>query len=564
MRERRDRVLYSQYFNTRQTPQSEPIPDKEMAQNNAGGYGFRIGPWERLDRFLILGSEGGTYYVTERALTVQNAKNLLACVRENGAEVVRRLVDVSVNGKAHKNGPALFALAACISFGDTETKRLARKAVLVVARTPTHLFEFIEYAQSMRGWGRVLRDGVAAWYLNKPLDQLAYQTIKYRQRGGWTHRDALRKAHPYAAWDKGRNALFRWITHQDVMPGLPIVQAFAQAQTTEDKAEMLRLIQEARLPWEAIPTKWLKEPSVWDALLQHMPLHATVRNLGRLSALGLLDPLSKNQSLVLNRLSREYIRKGRLHPMAILLALRVYQQGHAIRGELKWPVNARLVDGLDDAFYMAFENVTPTNKRLLLALDVSASMGMSLAGAISCREAAAAMALVTARTERDYAIVAFADEMIPLDISPRERLDDVLRKTSNLPFRGTDCALPMMYALGYGAEYTEYPGSPWMARSVTRYVRGARQPLDVDAFVIYTDNESWAGAIHPVQALDKYRRERNPQAKLCVAAMAATEFSVADPNDGGMLDVVGFSADTPKVIAQFINPDIASANAEED
>ncbi|MEZ4608010.1 MAG: hypothetical protein R2865_14790 [Deinococcales bacterium] len=44
----------------------------------------------------------------------------------------------------------------------------------------------------------------------------------------------------------------------------------------------------------------------------------------------------------------------------------------------------------------------------------------------------------------------------------------------------------------------------------------------------------------------------NISAKLIVVGMVVNNFSIADPNDTGMLDVVGFSTDTPSVIADFI------------
>jgi len=75
----------------------------------------------------------------------------------------------------------------------------------------------------------------------------------------------------------------------------------------------------------------------------------------------------------------------------------------------------------------------------------------------------------------------------------------------------------------------------------------------VDAFVVYTDSETWAGAVHPAQALRAYRERMGIAAKLVVVAMASNGFSIADPNDGGMLDVVGFDTATPQVIADFTN-----------
>ena len=111
-------------------------------------------------------------------------------------------------------------------------------------------------------------------------------------------------------------------------------------------------------------------------------------------------------------------------------------------------------------------------------------------------------------------------------ISPRQRLDDVVRSISNIAFGGTDCALPMVEAL--------------------------RHRWEVDAFVIYTDSETWAGAVHPAQALRAYRERTGIAARLVVVAMASNGFSIADPDDAGMLDVVGFDAATPQVIADFI------------
>jgi 60 kDa SS-A/Ro ribonucleoprotein len=37
-----------------------------------------------------------------------------------------------------------------------------------------------------------------------------------------------------------------------------------------------------------------------------------------------------------------------------------------------------------------------------------------------------------------------------------------------------------------------------------------------------------------------------------VVGMTGNAFTIADPNDAGMLDVVGFSTDTPSAIADFI------------
>ena len=73
----------------------------------------------------------------------------------------------------------------------------------------------------------------------------------------------------------------------------------------------------------------------------------------------------------------------------------------------------------------------------------------------------------------------------------------------------------------------------------------------VDTFVVYTDSETWAGEIHPAQALRAYRERTGIAAKLIVVAMTSNGFTIADPDDAGMLDVVGFDTATPQVISDF-------------
>jgi 60 kDa SS-A/Ro ribonucleoprotein len=117
------------------------------------------------------------------------------------------------------------------------------------------------------------------------------------------------------------------------------------------------------------------------------------------------------------------------------------------------------------------------------------------------------------------------DGIAPLGLSSRQRLDDIVKTVSGLPFGGTDCALPMLYALD--------------------------RNIDIDTFVIYTDSETWAGDIHPSQALRRYRERTGIAARLIVVGMVSNGFSIADPNDPGMLDVVGFDTAAPQVMADF-------------
>jgi 60 kDa SS-A/Ro ribonucleoprotein len=80
--------------------------------------------------------------------------------------------------------------------------------------------------------------------------------------------------------------------------------------------------------------------------------------------------------------------------------------------------------------------------------------------------------------------------------------------------------------------------------------------IPVDTFVIYTDNETWSGKIHPFQALRQYRERMGIDAKLIVSAFSATEFTIADPSDRGMLDTVGLDASLPGLLNAFSRGDV--------
>src|SRR4051812_30364949 len=58
-------MKYSKHINIQKTSQSDQIPGSDQVMNNAGGFSFQVDDWTNLDRFLILGTEGGSYYASE-------------------------------------------------------------------------------------------------------------------------------------------------------------------------------------------------------------------------------------------------------------------------------------------------------------------------------------------------------------------------------------------------------------------------------------------------------------------------------------------------------------------
>lgn len=519
--------------NTPQTEQARP----DQVKNNAGGFVFQVSDQTRLERFLILGTDGGTYYVDQKKLTKDAIGFVIDMIASDEELVERVVVEVSASGRSYRNNTAIFVMAALFTFG----KRKNKDAFSKVVRTSTHLFEFAEYVQLLgtgKGWGRSKRAAIASWYENKTPDQLAYQAVKYRQRNGWTHRDLLRLSHPVGV-DQEVGKFILGKLPEDAEIQVPMIygfQALQEAGSARDVVDILGNVN-APLPWEAIPTQFLKDTDVWKSLFYHGQLkgQALLRNITRLAKLGAFNDMKFTHEIAVALMDEDMIARTKLHPIQYLLALVVHQEGQVDRsggyhfGESRnktWTESPVIVAALNEGFYKAFKYVEPADKRTVLALDVSGSMGSPAMGIdLTCAQVSAAMAMTIMRTEPYYQVYGFANTFRDLGLNPSMELNDVMNKISGLTFGGTDCAAPMRYAYD--------------------------QSIEVDTFVVITDNETWAGRPHPFQAIRKYRDKTGIDAKLVVVGLTSTGFTIADPSDRGMLDVVGGDANLPSLIANF-------------
>lgn len=516
------------------TSQKNPIPGREaeMAQNNAGGYSFVIDKWKMLERFLILGTEGGTYYVDEEKMTKGAVKSLDACIAEDPAKVAMLVYEISVNGKAFKNDPAELALATLIAKGGTA--RIAGWSIMNgVIRTGRTLLEFTQLLDTLGvKWPMSRRRAFAKWYEEKKASDIAYQVIKYQSSGGWTHRDLLRLCHPKP--DNETQDLYRYIVGKeydiDKMP--EIVAGWEIMKSTDSIMGAVNTIERYKLTWEFVPGQWQGDKRVWEALLPNLPYTALIRNLGRMTSYGLLTGINDNVKFVRDKLTnRDGLRKARVHPMQALIAWRAYMLGGSGRAfqrdnALTWSANSMIAAALEDAFYLSFETVVPSGKDMLLGIDVSGSMGGQIANLpITCCEAATVLAMVQLRTEKNSMALGFDKGIRDMGLTKNDNFQSAFKKLHAVNGGGTDCAMPMVHALNNG--------------------------MDFDQFVVLTDSETWAGAIHPAKAIEKYREKTGINAKLVVVGMTATQFSIADPKDAGMLDICGFDTSVPGIISKF-------------
>lgn len=557
-------INYSKPFDTRSAKRSNKTGvytkvAEAQVKNSCGAFVWEVNDWDRLNRFLILGAEGGTYYVGERDLVKANHDVIVRLIKSNGPKVVQTVADVSVAGRAYKNDPAVFVLALCSAHGDTATKQAAHAAVPQVCRIGTHLFHWMQYTSALRGIGRGVRNALSKWYTEMPVEKLAYQAVKYQQRDGWSHRDLLRQSHTVTD-EPARDAVFRWmiggtkaldarvvarkalktkVDYGSVREHLPaVLEAFEKAKTADTKT-LVKLIAEHNLPREAVPTERLGEVVVWEALLEKMPLNAVIRNLGKMTSVGVLKPLSMAARIVNKRLEDEaYLKKSRVHPMQVLLAAKVYAQGRGIKGSLTWTPVPAVLSALDSAFYKTFTNVVPCGKPLLIALDVSSSMTSSMMGTpMTACEAVAALSLVHASVEPEVHVFGFCHQLVPLTIRKGMSLPEACREAQRSNFGSTNVSLAYELAI--------------------------KEKMEVGGFIVMTDNET-NGGTQPFQRLRAYREKFVQDARSVVVATTSTGFSVNNPDDKFGLDVAGFDASVPSLVADFIRGDLGEAAPSEE
>ena len=120
------------------TPQVERHRGTWLLTRSTEAPQWPVDEWERLDRYLIFGSERDMYVVRGR-------------IEADGPRVVRRVVELSVMGRIVSNKPCLRVLAMSLTLGNKAARVMAREAAPEVARTPDELRKLEQYVNTMRG-----------------------------------------------------------------------------------------------------------------------------------------------------------------------------------------------------------------------------------------------------------------------------------------------------------------------------------------------------------------------------------------------------------------------------
>lgn len=516
-----------------QTPATMAIPgrESEMAPNNNGGISFVIDDWSYFDRFLIIGPQNGNNAKSAVDVTDESVRRVISLIGVDGKRVIETAKSISIAGRAPKNDSAIVAIALAASFGSAEVQTAAYDAMLEVCRTGTHLFLFIQVLNQFGKWNAAAKRGVAAWYNTKKPDRLAVQLLKYQQRNGWSHRDVFRLAH-IKPRDDVQNAMFRrTIKSEDtsldmMLPALYSVVDELNSPSTDSKRIVSLIEQNTNVSWEMVPTQFLNDKNVLAALLPNMGMTAMIRQLGRFTTNGLTTPLSDTAKIIKSKiLDEDALKKGRIHPITILTAVRSYERGMG-RSGTTWRPDAQIVSALNQSFYKTFDFLEDTGAGVMLGIDCSGSMFSMAVGesGLVAADVAAAMAMAIIHSHENYFVGGFSSSFKPLNITKGMDLEQVLNIIQRFDWTSTNIS------------------------SVAKYAQDNK--IEVDVFGIITDNDVNTG-IQPTKALNNYRKAMGKRSAQIVCATSMSNFTVADKADPYQIDIPGFDSSVPAIFSEF-------------
>ena len=580
----------------------------ELEVQTTESFTHTISLKDYITRILILGSKNNKYSSNSKGVDECAKKYIQEQIEAgNGRQILEVLREIYIAGRAPKQDSTFMIHTLLCKASDVLLRKSALEFIKEY-RTISQIYSWKNFhsktpnsdGTQTKGFGRAVKRALSDWILAKTPEQLRYQITKYMSRGEWGIKDLLKCIHTKTGSGDDRvfkdkdgtdkpaktknngpatetDLVLRFIVDgSDKMVELATKHTLLESSTykylkaidccknmTElenpKKLEfLLKTIRHFRLTREQVPTAALAMTPVQLALLTNeehtkvtMPMTALLRNLANLTRLGVFDDAHVLELVVNHLKNAEVIAKSRIHPVHVLTAWFTYRKGHGKMSKHSWTPNQEMVKVLQEMFYLSFKNVRPTGKRLCFLIDCSGSMGCdSLCEGVTNAEAAALLAMVFARAEANsanpvshsfYLFTSGRGNEGLMDVSDlihaKATFDNVLTAVQRSDWATTDISKGIVQAMKFRRLY--------------------------DGFVVLTDNDVNSG-IKPSIALQQYRKALGIQAKLAVVATQASDISIADPEDKGMIDFCGFDSHGPKILQEFFAGPIVEPLLEAD
>ncbi|XP_015596736.1 60 kDa SS-A/Ro ribonucleoprotein [Cephus cinctus] len=542
-------------------------------------------PELRLSRYLYIGKEYLNYqsgnWFAHNYYEVNKVPSIIElAMSKKKHEYVVELIQKAFQSNLVPNPETLvFALAVCVKQDKCESLRTkAYNLVSYICAKPQHFFLFIKFVSELSktelkksgGWGHGLKNAVCKWYTKTNSLDLAEKVTQYRGKYGWTHKDIIKLSHIRPTTAVGFNFILKYIMYgletakkeascqtknkvptftcvQSILEYIEDVEAFKHC---EDEHCAAALIEKQKLQLEHVPSHLIKSEEVWNSLIPLMDLSTLLNNLQRIHNMKMLKPNSLTVAKIIDEITNEEnIKKAKIHPIAVLIALRNYESSgrplsyekRKVREEAKKPLppppkpNQTIVEALNKMLNLSWANVNNSTKRYMITINVSKSMLENKTwhnGNINPVEAGCIIALSLSRSSPSVVIATYNNNTVQeVDIPKTATLPDVMKLLVEAQHGNVRLSSPITWAMS-------------QKREIDVFINVVEQ---IDPKV--EPQESYNSR----NAIEDYRNEMSiSNAKLINCAMCSPKVPRHKHEDPNILTTCGFDIGVPMVIEAFV------------
>ncbi len=523
--------------------------------NEAGGPAYKFPAKHALAQLAATGTFGNVFYASAHD-QLDQLRKLIDEVDDN--EYLAKLAVYSRERAYMKDMPA--ALLVTLSTRDTALMHKVFDRVADNGRVLRTVFQMVRSGQfGRKGLSSSLQRAFQRWLNEASEGKLLSASIGNDP----SLRDVLRMARPTPK-DNARRSLFGWLTDKPVdkwapagVADLPSTVQSLNAFRSADTAEAQALIAgDLQVRWDLLADT-AKGPLDWKAITRQMGPQALRMNLNTLLRHDVFKsgntPDNEMIDYVAGRIADpEAIRRSRQFPYQFLSAY--LNAADEIPHKIK--------SALHDAAEIACGNIPQLPAPVIIGLDTSGSMGMSVTGwrargrrsAVSkmrCVDVAALFTAAILRRNPDSVVVPFDTRAYHAKIDPSDSILSLSARLSKYGGGGTDCSLPLVEAN-------------------KRYAKRAFAGI-----ILVSDNESWiksgrvygygrGGSTGVMTEWEKFKKTQRGHGivdpkLVCIDVAPYGNTQAPEPDDRGgrqdILNIGGFSDAVFNVVSSFLESD---------
>ncbi|CAG0990389.1 60 kDa SS-A/Ro ribonucleoprotein [Phycisphaerales bacterium] len=420
--------------------------------NEAGGLAYAFTPRHALAQFAATGCLNGTFYADESA----QLATVLALASQVEPSFVAKTAAWARSQAHQKDLPAL--LLATLSVRDPAQFAKAFPRVVDSAKILRNLVQIIRSGVvGRKSLGSLPKRLVREWLASQGDEALFRASIGNDP----SLADVVKMVHPRPA-TPARAALYAYLVGRDhdaqALPALVrAYEAFKRGDTRELPDVPHELL--TALPLSAPDWKDIARKASWQALRM---------NLNTFARHDVFDDPKVTEFIAQRLRDPKLILRARVRPYQLLVA-------YTIAGD---KVPAMVRNALQDALEISLRNVPSIPGKVWVCPDASGSMHSPITGyrkgsstAVRCVDVAALITAAILRRNPDAGVIPFTEQVVKVDLNPRDTVLTNAQKMAAIPPGGTNCSAPLAL------------------------LNADRAHADLVVFV--SDNQSWVDSLAP-------------------------------------------------------------------